>query len=433
MMKHKYDSSVIFLYATGKEHLLPLKFRRNIPYTTIANWRRLDYSRYIGHEFRRFFEQQLDKAELSFRYDRMKCTMMGFARSWLALSPVLHPVIKKAGRDRLLQRKILDAIGAIQQYIGIDRTLKLLGLSRTLYQQWVLEARFECFDSFTSLCVKRHPHQLGLNEVKKIKSMLSTPTLDHWPICSVAGFALRKKSIIASLYTWYKYARLMNITKKPVKKHRKTVGLLATCPNEYLHVDTTEYPMVDGRNIFITFVMDNYSKMILGFDVAERLSFLVVKAALRKALKVIAKHPQQKHSFLVADGGRENHNKNINKFISELSGQKITKIRALKDIRFSNSPVEAVHRTIKGRYLRNRKFDTAKSLKAFLEWAVLDYNKIRPHYRHRPRTPQEVYFNTPLGFDIRERVKKAITARVNNHQKAKCIQCKGFGKRSCKP
>ncbi|MBA3706795.1 MAG: DDE-type integrase/transposase/recombinase [Bacteroidetes bacterium] len=230
---------------------------------------------------------------------------------------------------------------------------------------------------------------------------------------------------MASLYSWYKYARMWGIQKKLIKKQRKTVGLIATCPNEYLHVDTTFYPLIDGKKICISFVMDNYSKMILGFHVASSNTFEIVRRSLGNALKVIATHPGQKHSYLVADGGKENHNQYIEAFIKKLSKHKITKIRALKDIRFSNSPVEAVHRTIKGRYLRNRKFESIKALRSYLKWAVEDYNVARPHYKHRPRTPHEVYFGIPLDFDIRKRVKQAIKARVKNNKCSKCVQCTG--------
>jgi len=138
------------------------------------------------------------------------------------------------------------------------------------------------------------------------------------------------------------------VTKKLVRKDRKMIGLIASCPNEYLHVDSTFYPLNDKQNVWITFVMDNFSKMILGFAVAEDKDFEVVRQALINSLEVIMTHPDQKHSFLVADGGRENHNKHIDRFIAELTGHKITKITALKDIRFSNSPVEAIHKTMKG-------------------------------------------------------------------------------------
>lgn len=62
----------------------------------------------------------------------------------------------------------------------------------------------------------------------------------------------------------------------------------------------------------------------------------------------------------------------------------------------------------------------------YLNWAVEDYNVLRPHYKHRPRTPQEVYFNTKLGFDIKKRVKNAVQQRIKNNKCGKCMQCTGF-------
>lgn len=163
--------------------------------------------------------------------------------------------------------------------------------------------------------------------------------------------------------------------------------------------------------------------MILGYDIAFNLSFDLVINALTKAIEVIKLHPDQKHSILVADGGKENHNRMVDQFIGKLSGFTVTKIRALKDIRFSNSPVEAIHRTIKSRYLRNRRFDSIRALNAYMEWVVKDYNTIRPHYKHRPRTPHEVYFNQPLNFDIRQRVREAIQQRVKKNKCSSCVEC----------
>lgn len=422
--RNKYDSSVAFLYALGREELLPKDFRKQIPYSTIYDWRKADLSKYIGHEFRYFFDEAFRNAEAIYRYRKLKSTMLGFARSWVKLSAVLVPIVRNAAGNKKLQKDVIESVNYMRVHIGLERSLKLLGLSKTLYYQWVLEARFECFDSFTQLCVKRHPQQLELNEINKIKKLLTDPAHDHWPIVSVAGMALRKRDLVASLYSWYKYARLWNISKKPFKKEHKTIGIVANHPNEYLHVDTTFYPLISGKNIAISFVMDNYSKMILGYHVSERNTFDIVRNSLRKALKVIATHPGQTHSYLVTDGGKENHNKHIDTFIAKLSGHKITKIRALKDILFSNSPVEAVHRTVKGRYLRRRKFESVKAISKYLEWVVMDYNTLRPHYKHRPRTPHEVYFNIPLGFDIRKRVRNAMKKRVKSNKCAQCIQCK---------
>lgn len=429
--KKKYDSSVIFLYATGRENLLPKSFRKKIPYSTISTWRKTNYSEYLGHEFRQLFEHAFDAAAMAVEYERLKKISRSITKAWVKLSFAVKPVIRSASKNRALQMHVLEAVEYLKGEFGLEKTLKMIGLSRALYFEWVLMARFDCFDSFRSLCVRRHPQQLELTEVRKMKSLLTDTELGHWPIVSIAGLAIRERKIMASLYSWYKYARLLDITRKPPKKAQKTVGLVANYPNEYLHVDTTYYALIDGSSVCITFVMDNYSKMILGFHVAERLSFEVVRNALSHAMETVMKHPGQRNSFLVADGGSENHNKNIDKFISELTGHKLTKIRSLKDIRFSNSPVEAVHRTMKSRYLRGRKFESISALNKYLEWAVMDYNVLRPHYRHRPRTPHEVYFNQPLGFDIRSRMKEAIQARITSNKCAQCIQCRGAKKITC--
>lgn len=423
-MKNKYDTSVVFLYSIGKEKLLPPAFRKQIPYSTISTWRKTNFGNYLGHEYRYFFDEAFKNFEYAAEIRKMKSLLMGISRSWLSLSHIILPLVKQSNGNKELQAKILEAVHHLRNKLGLDKTLKLIGLSKPLYYQWELEARFECFDSYTQLCVKRHPQQLHVNEILRIKKMLTAPETDHWPINSIQGHALREKQLVASLYSWYKYARLWGIKKKLIKKQRKTIGLIAKAPNEYLHVDTTFYPLIDGKQICISFVMDNYSKMILGYHVAAANTFDIVRRSLANALKVVATHPHQKHSYLVADGGKENHNKYIDAFISKLSKHKITKIRALKDIRFSNSPVEAVHRTIKGRYLRNRKFESIKAVTNYLKWAVEDYNKVRPHYKHRPRTPYEVYFNIPLNFDIRKRVKKAITDRVKKNKCTNCMQCK---------
>jgi hypothetical protein len=298
-----------------------------------------------------------------------------------------------------------------------------MGISHTLYAVWADTVRRNCGSSHISLCVKKYPHQLHKSEVEKMRKMLLSSQWDHWPIVSIAALGLRNENIVASLFSWYKYARLLDITHAPVSRKKPTIGLQATTPNEYLHMDSTYYYMNETCRICICFVMDNYSKMILGYAISETLSFRLVMNALKNALKIIAMHPDQKNPFLVADGGSENHNKEVDAFIRKVSGFTITKIRALKDIRFSNSPVEAIHKIIKGRYLKNARFDSISALQKFLEHSVYDYNELRPHCKHNPQTPSEVYFGNQLNFDVHARIRKAAKARVIKNKNSGCKGC----------
>jgi hypothetical protein len=185
----------------------------------------------------------------------------------------LAAILQQAKKDHTMQQRLVLAIQRLKEVIGLKMSLKLLGLSRSLYYEWELRQQWSCQRSATALCVKRHPRQLTSAEVDKIKHLLSDEQWAHWPICSIASLALRQQTVVASLFTWYRSARLLNITHKAVRKPVKQKGLEATNPNQYLHVDTTYYALSNGKRVFITFVMDNYSKMILGFSLSDKLSF----------------------------------------------------------------------------------------------------------------------------------------------------------------
>lgn len=218
-MKKKYDSTIVFLYATGNERLLPQEFRRSIPYSTIATWRKIDCSKYIGHEFRYFFDEAFNHAHLREKYKRLRTAMFGIGRSWVSLSTIFQTLIDKASTDKGIRKSVIDAIGYIRNYLGIERALKLFGITKAKYYEWVLEARFECFDSFTSLCIKRHPTQLNKKEIEKIRCLLSDDGYEHWPVASIAAYSLRENLIIASLYSWYKYGR--GVRNKVIKKDKR--------------------------------------------------------------------------------------------------------------------------------------------------------------------------------------------------------------------
>jgi len=431
-MKNKYDSSVVFLYATGNENLLPLDFRRSIPYSTISTWRKSDLGKYQGHEFRYHFDNAFKSQQWLMEAKKLKQTLLALSRCWIALRSNITPALLKGRKDMELRKRVLLSIEYLSKHLKIEQVLKLFGIHKAMYDQWILESKFTCFDSYTSLCVKRHPHQLHLKEIEKIRKALFNPKFDYWPIVAIQSHYLRKKRVMASLDSWYKYANLLGRKRKLVKKSMKTVGLQADYPNQYWHLDTTYYPMANGSFAYITVMMDNYSKMILGYYVGSTLRQSNVRRTIKRSLKTINQHPVKTKSYLVADGGRENHNKEVDKFIELLRTHNIVKIRSLKDIKYSNSPIEAVHRTVKGRYLKNRKFFSIRELDRFLKFVVNDYNMLRPHYKHRPRTPHEVYFGKPLGFNVKNRLKKAHKLRVENNKCAKCIQCTGACLKSVK-
>jgi hypothetical protein len=124
-MKNKYDSAVIFLYAIGKEAMLPYEFRKQIPYSTISTWRSTDYSKYLGHEFRYFFDEAFSSIEVTYRYAKMKKLVSGLTRAWVTLSHLLVPIIKNSCEEKNNRIFILRAINFLREHIGLEQSLKL--------------------------------------------------------------------------------------------------------------------------------------------------------------------------------------------------------------------------------------------------------------------------------------------------------------------
>jgi hypothetical protein len=430
-MKNKYDTSVILLYLTNQESLLPKEFRKKIPYSTIASWRKADYGSYLGSEFRFLFDDQWDIIRLKSQNQRLKRLLKTTVRCWLQLKEERAKLLSTARNDRALQKALLSIIETLTPEVGLSLALKLIGIGKTKYYEWVVISRQACKASFQELCLRRYPNQLTREEIQKMEQLLTSPTYQHWPIVSVAGMALRERKVMAGLCSWYKYAKALHLSHTPFVRSKKQIGIVTKHPNEYLHIDTTYYHITLEKRVCITFVMDNFSKMILSFSVAEKLTFSLVIDAISKALPQIEVTTEPREIVLVADGGRENNNKEVDQYILSQELHRLTKVIALKDIQFSNSPIEAVHKIMKGRYLCNRKFDSLEHLQTFLKEAVYDYNYLRPHYKHVPRTPAEVYYSQALNFNKVERMKMAAINRLMTNKKASCSECKSTCMRNC--
>src|SRR5690606_10087611 len=110
------------------------------------------------------------------------------------------------------------------------------------------------------------------------------------------------------------------------------------------------------------------------FNISQKNNAENVKSALYKALQKMKKyHPKLICSTIVADGGSENHSITVNEFLESSQPPQFTKVIALKDIRFSNSHIEAINKIYK-RYLRHYQLSTPEALNKITDFFMNDYN-----------------------------------------------------------
>lgn len=96
-------------------------------------------------------------------------------------------------------------------------------------------------------------------------------------------------------------------------------------------------------------------------------------------------------------------------------------VTAQVEVSFSNSIVEAVNKILKSRYIRPKAPPDGPALEGVVEWAVKDYNDVRPHTSLKGLTPTEAYSGTRLEtLRMAENVKAAQKARIQANKQSSC-------------
>jgi hypothetical protein len=124
----------------------------------------------------------------------------------------------------------------------------------------------------------------------------------------------------------------------------------------------------------------------------------------------------------MADGGVENFNGEVDELV--VSGL-LSRVRALIEVRFSNSMIESWWRTIKHQWLFLHRMETAATVRRHVAFYVGEYDETIPHAAFSGQTPDEVYFGR--GDDVPghlETARRAAQARrLTANRAASCVMC----------
>ncbi|MGB3948915.1 MAG: DDE-type integrase/transposase/recombinase [Bacteroidia bacterium] len=303
---------------------------------------------------------------------------------------------------------------------------KLIGVSRQTLRSWLLEERAQCVESPIQVCKKKQPSQLTSREIQQIKTMLTDTAFKFWPLCSVYYHALHTNLLSFGLSTFYKYVRLLNIKRlKPLSAKVYGEGLRASRPDEYWHADVIHFRTKDGIKNYIYVVIDNYSKKLLSLFASAQLSGERCKESIQSAATNTQQiYASQANVSLITDGGSENVNQTVDEFLSEHEPFSIERFIALKQIRFSNSMVEAVNKIIRNTYLNHFDVENLTHLKKLLVFVKEDYNH-RPHGALKGLRPEIAYKGVPVDLSVySERIRDMKVERRKINRKDTCNDCK---------
>jgi transposase-like protein len=421
-MKKTYDSLIKLIYNLGMEKtLLNNEVRNSIPRSTASTWRNMDINEIMNVKY----SEDVRKNIVNFV--NQENNIASRERQYLLLLVRLREMfIDTIGNHQYKQllkenkSRLIRIISNCSSEINRSILLKFLGLKDNTFYQWKYEVKYFCMSSATHLCVRTFPFQASSGEVNKFWKLLTNIKTIHWSISSIYGDAFKKRIIGISKATFYRYNKILGIRKKK-KKTKKPLGepLRASRPNEIWHADISEFRTEDGRKNYIYAVIDNFSRKILAWDVAHRVSGHISKRLLRQALKKNNISDLQ----YVTDGGPENTSKTVYEFIRSIHLPIVHKI-ALRDIVQSNNMIESVFRTMKSTCLRLQNIRNRRHLIKTMRWFVYEYNELKPHHSQIYYTPSEIYAGKTDTVDVENIYKKAYRNRLDQNRNCACKVCR---------
>ena len=231
--------------------------------------------------------------------------------------------------------------------------------------------------------------------------------------------------VFASPATWYRLVRQHGWRRPRLRVHpaKPKVGIRASKPNEYWHIDTTVIRLLDNTKAYIHAVIDNFSRKILAWKVSDRFETGNTICILLEAAKHIL--PASDPPTVMTDSGVENVNGKVDKLIE--SGL-LKRILAMTEISFSNLLIEAWWRGLKHQWLYLNSLDTVSSIKRLVKFYVDEHNTRLPHSAFKGQTPDERYYGTgdQVPKELEAARKAARQARLEVNRAFSCESCESM-------
>jgi putative transposase len=194
-------------------------------------------------------------------------------------------------------------------------------------------------------------------------------------ICKDLGFVIEKKT---------KHIRTTDSTGV-VKFDDLTRGFVLTDIDQIYSSDITYYKVGNGF-YYITFILDCYTRRILGHSVSSRLfTEYTSLPALKMAIENKGNRVKEGIIFH-SDGGGQYYDK---EFLALTKKYKFK--NSMCEYAWENGKAERINGIIKNNYLIHRKIETMGDLLKEVDRAVTLYNQKRPH--------KNLKYNTPMNFE----------------------------------
>src|SRR6202011_5463933 len=285
--------------------------------------------------------------------------------------------------DGRAKMRILRAVDRAREYLPLQAVLRFLRVSPSRFYVWRRQ-QIACALDDQSSCPRTSPSRLTPPEVRAIKDMVTSPDYRHVPTGTLAVLAQRLGTVWASPSTWYRLVRQHRWRRPRVHPAKPKIGLRTTRANEMWHIDTTVIRLLDGTRAYLHAVIDNSSRRILAWRVADTFAPVNSVTVLLDASRAAA--PSDTTPVVLADAGVENVNAQVDDLIT--TGV-LRRVLAFTELKFSNSMIEGWWRSLKHQWLFLHSLDSVTTVRRLVAFYVDEHNRVLPHSAFRGQTPDE--------------------------------------------
>ncbi len=181
--------------------------------------------------------------------------------------------------------------------------------------------------------------------------------------------------------------------------------------NQLWSSDITYFHLLD-KFFYIVFIMDVYSRRIVGYSLADNMRSENNLLALQRALKLRGIRDYEGHLIHHSDKGSQY----VSDDYTALLEQYGIRISMCNEV-YENTHIERVNDTIKNQYLKRWDIDNVKELSYKLADAVKAYNEQRPHQSLNGMSPVE-YEKYLKTIEHKKRKKMTIyTVKTDNENR----------------
>jgi putative transposase len=419
--RKSWDTSLKHIVRNGLLYdVLSSKQIASIPRSNISRWKHEADDKYLHSEINQLIKSELDLIKRMNQSHKIKRIITCYFR----LCDAFHKILSEVRGIKPILKKhkdlIVNTIENVKDIVPITDALKVFNISRATYQYYKSKVLHICNTSYFKWCTKRFSNQLLVQEVIVIKKYMKNDMCKFWSKSSIYLKAVRDENLYCCISTFYKYCKLLGFENRQLKnKFDDYSPIRTTCANELWCADVTIFKTIDGTKYYIHFLMDHYSKMILGFSIEKSNSAKAIRNLLHDAY---FKFKPENVRFL-SDGGAENVNTTVSSFLNSLL-HPIKHIIAQRDVIYSNSMIEALNKIIKHQFLHHRNISSGKTLLKILTESVIIYNKTRPQKSLGGNTPFETFNGIPINFSkYTKRFTEQKILRITQNKQSNCTNC----------